>query len=132
MRVCFCFWSRMMQSVWFYMLVTIFVVGLIVFWDHVVIRFAGWWRQLFTMTLLLISQNSTSLDLGSAIISSSSWPLANAVSRYITFPDLCVKRPEIIRLDVDILSISLHNLFRSLYIFCISPRNYLALSEDVA
>ena len=100
---CFRLWPSMRKSIWFYMLVTIFVVGLILFLDHVVIGFAGWWKQLFTMTLLFISQNSTSLNPLSFLLPLKHWPMQ--FSNPFLFLIFALKSPVIAVLDVYILSI---------------------------
>ena len=85
------------------MLVTIFVVGLIPFLDHVVISLAGWRKQLFAMTLLFISQNSTSLNPLSFLLPLEHWPIQ--FSDPFLFLIFVLKSPAIVVLDVDILSI---------------------------
>ena len=86
------------------MLVTIFVVTLILFWDHVVISLEGWWKQLFTMTLLFTSQNSTSSNPLSFLLPLEHWPMQ--FSDPLLFLIFVLKSPAIVVLDIDILSIS--------------------------
>ena len=74
------------------------------------------------MTLSFILQNSASLDPLSFLL-----PLD--VFDSFLFPIFALKFPAIIVIYVDILSITLHTLFRLLYIFCILPKKFSTLSE---
>ena len=74
------------------------------------------------MTLLFISQNPASLDPLSFL-----FPL-DVFDPFI-FPIFALKFPAVIVIYVDILSITLHTLFRLLYIFCISLEKFSTLSE---
>ena len=71
------------------------------------------------MTLSFISQNSVDLDLLSFLL-----PLDHLLMRFsdpFLFLILELNFSAVIRLDVGIISISLHNLLNSLNVFCISP-----------